>query len=184
MNKLDFLKPRPSSQLPETNLQDLADLCAAAPDGCIVELGVYKGGSAWALSEVARGRRLHLFDTFEGIPQADEIDKLKIGDFGDVEMEEIIQWFPTAALHIGMFPDTFWKSQSLFTWDIAFLHIDCDQYATCKNAIEILWPKVVPNGIMAFDDWPLPGIQKAVIDYFGGDPIHFSPVHIPYVIKK
>src|SRR5258706_11791547 len=39
--------------------------------GDVVELGVYKGGSALLLHRAAPTRQLHLFDTFRGHPDVD-----------------------------------------------------------------------------------------------------------------
>lgn len=42
--------------------------------GEIAEVGVYKGGSAKIICEAKEEKSLHLFDTFEGIPEIDFID--------------------------------------------------------------------------------------------------------------
>ncbi len=45
--------------------------------GCVVECGTYKGGSATNLSLICRitGRQLHVFDSFEGLPEPSERDR-------------------------------------------------------------------------------------------------------------
>lgn len=169
---------KPESQLPEVNLEELSDLCASTPDGCIVEVGVYKGGSAWALQQVARGRTLHLFDTFTGIPEKSEGDNLSIGQFNDANVDLVREALPEAKIHVGVFPATL----SDDIQDIAFVHVDCDQQATCRSAIALLWPRIVPGGVMAFDDYPFEGIKKAIHDAFG--VVSFTESKIPYVIKE
>lgn len=42
--------------------------------GDIVEVGVYKGGSAKLIREADKSKSLHLFDTFEGLPSLSGID--------------------------------------------------------------------------------------------------------------
>ena len=37
--------------------------------GCMAEVGVYRGGSARLIHEADASRSLHLFDTFEGLPE-------------------------------------------------------------------------------------------------------------------
>src|SRR3989344_8478180 len=37
-------------------------------EGCFVECGVWKGGSAAVFVELAKGREVWLFDSFEGMP--------------------------------------------------------------------------------------------------------------------
>jgi hypothetical protein len=46
-------------------------------EGCVVECGTYKGVSAANLSLICAlaGRKLHIFDSFEGLPEPTEIDK-------------------------------------------------------------------------------------------------------------
>jgi len=43
--------------------------------GDLAEVGVYKGGSGKLICKTNTEKVLHLFDTFEGIPKVDEIDK-------------------------------------------------------------------------------------------------------------
>jgi hypothetical protein len=45
--------------------------------GDIAEVGVFKGGSAKLICEAKGNKRLHLFDTFEGIPKVETIDTPK-----------------------------------------------------------------------------------------------------------
>src|SRR5213075_2102558 len=56
------------------NLRSLHDLAreAANMQGDMVELGVYRGGSALAIRAGASAKTLHLFDTWKGLPHDDE----------------------------------------------------------------------------------------------------------------
>jgi O-methyltransferase len=174
---------RPHSELPTNNLSSLFRLAYAAPDGDILELGVYKGGSAWFLSQALKPQRiLHLYDTFTGIPHKDQIDSISVGAFHDTDLSVLREKLPNAVFHVGIFPGTLTDDIK----DLAFVHIDCDQYATCKAAIELLWPRLLTGGRIAFDDYPFEGIKKAIHEYF--DPIEvpllFSEANIPYVVKS
>lgn len=168
----------PKSQLPDINLRELKELCELAPDGLILEIGVYKGGSAYALNEVAKGRTLHLFDTFTGIPEKSPVDQIHVGAFNDAVLSEVLPLFPDAVFHVGKFPDTLTDDVT----GIAFVHVDCDQYLTCKLAIETLWPRMIEGGVMAFDDYPFEGIKKAIHEKF--IVTNFTKCQIPYVIKE
>ena len=60
-------------------------------DGQFFECGVYRGGTAMLLARLVNRRRrfpevrLHLFDTFEGMPETDRgIDLHRKGDFADM----------------------------------------------------------------------------------------------------
>lgn len=163
----------PHSELPKENLDSLEALCNRAPLGCAVEIGVYQGGSAYRL----KNRVLHLFDTFTGIPERADIDMIGVGEFSDTSVDKVREFLPHAIFHVGKFPDTLTDDVK----DIGFLHIDCDQYETCKSALDLLTPRMVKGGIIAFDDYPFPGIQKAIHDKFG-QCVNFTDVKIPYVI--
>lgn len=169
------------SVIPEYAMQDIINFAEASPPGCFVELGVYRGGSAWHLAQIAmeQGRELHLFDTFTGIPERTEHDQQHdIGDFGDTTAEEVKALIPTAQFHIGMFPETMVE-----TGPIAFAHIDCDQYVTCLAAIVCFRPRMVTGGVMLFDDYArTSGVTKAVDEVFG-NKIHRTNGEKAYIIS-
>lgn len=149
----------------EPTAQWLAAIAWAMPPGCIVELGVYKGGSAIYLAEVARaqGRKLFLYDTFTGIPVKDEVDPHGIGDFGDTSAHAVAEAIPDAVLVPGIFPDSLIEMPP-----IAFCHVDADQYRSVKAACEHFGPRMAKGGMMVFDDYrQLEGATRAVDECFG-----------------
>lgn len=169
---------KPESQLPPENLTDLTELVSRAPDGNLIEVGVYKGGSAWAIQQAGRGRILHLFDTFTGIPYADPGDIVQIAHFSDTSAEAVQQAFPKAVIYAGLFPDTFPDSLH----NIAFMHVDCDQHRGCAAAIKLWQERGVSGAIIAFDDYSFPGIRKAIDD--AKLTVAFTPNKIPYAVKE
>jgi O-methyltransferase len=151
--------------LSPASLETLVGLALNVPPGDFAEVGVYQGGSALFLYEIAQeqGRFLHLFDTFEGMPTAGEFDTHKVGDFADVDFDRVRRSMPLAIFYKGLFPDTMPAELS----PLAFVHIDCDQYQSVKDSIERLWPLVVEGGIMLFDDYSyLEGARLAVDEVF------------------
>ena len=130
--------------------------------GIFIEVGVYKGGTAYYLSKLAmeRGCRLWLFDTFEGMPEkTDNVDLHNIGDFSDCSLEEVKSLVPSAEIFKGFFPFTLPNHVP----PIAFVHVDCDQYESIKNCIAYLTHYMIDGGIMYFDDYGcLDGATKAV----------------------
>ena len=152
------------SAISEQAIEDMCGHAAQAPSGCFVEFGVYRGGSAIKLAEVARlqGRALYLYDTFTGIPLADEIDSHVVGDFFDTSVESVRQAIPDAIVVQGIFPESIIDMPP-----IAFVHVDADQYRSVKAACEIFPPLMVDNGVMVFDDYGcLDGATKAVHEHF------------------
>jgi hypothetical protein len=156
----------PQSMLSPNVLNELMETARSAPPGPLVEVGVYKGGSASHLAQVARehGRELWLFDTFEGIPFQDpEIDFHKVGDFSDTSLESVRNAIPEAICVAGIFPGTL----PGFLTGIALAHIDCDQYASIRQSALSLGPRMVKGGLMVFDDYDvLPGAKQAVDELF------------------
>src|SRR2546426_6841141 len=63
----------------KTHLVMALKLLETAPDipGCVIECGTWKGGSAANLSLVckATGRKLLIYDSFEGLPEGDPADR-------------------------------------------------------------------------------------------------------------
>lgn len=157
----------PASLLNPHSIQTMLDLAAFTPEGCFVEVGVYRGGTAWYLSKLAakQGRVLHLFDTFTGIPDRGPDDKEhKIGDFGDTSFEAVKRAVPGAIYHVGIFPGTMDPD---WTDPVAFAHIDCDQYSGIKASIERIYPLMPTGGIMLFDDYDATtGCRKAIGEVF------------------
>lgn len=155
----------PHSLVGEGTLRELLSAARAAPLGCFVEVGVYKGGTAWHLNQLAleQGRSLYLYDTFTGIPHEDPVDSHHIGDFADTSYKEVRELIPDAFIGRGTFPGSFIRMPP-----VAFVHLDCDQYRSVKESVEYLFPRMVPKGVIWFDDSPcLAGAHKAAVELFG-----------------
>ncbi len=157
-------------------LQEVKRLARLTPvNGIIVEVGVYKGGSAVELNEVAREKNteLWLFDTFEGMPEAIDKDFHKIGEFADCNYETVKAMLPDAKIFKGFFPDTWFPISPKKS--ISFAHIDCDQYTSITECIKQFSPLMLPGGIMWFDDYGhswLPGAKDAVDEHLPTRLIH------------
>lgn len=143
----------------------MTDRARKSPRGAFVEVGVFQGGTAAQLYDLAREqhRRLYLYDTFCGIPCRDDIDNHHVGDFADCDEGIVRGLFPDAVITAGFFPDSAVPMEP-----IAFVHLDCDQYRSYCESIDYLLPLMVPGGVMWFDDAPdMPGACKAVTERFG-----------------
>ena len=86
-----YKKVKPFTTLFQPRLYNLYFLAntVLGQNGDVFECGVYRGGSAFVLAELCRRHgtspdRLHLFDTFSGMPVADlNLDGYSIGSFND-----------------------------------------------------------------------------------------------------
>ena len=149
-------------------MQNMIDEAKLTPDGCFVEVGVYKGGSAWHLSNLAKlqNRDLYLFDTFTGIPYKGEWDSHNVADFNDTSLDAVREAIPDAVIVPGIFPVS---AENIELRHIAFAHIDCDQYQSVKESAAFLAPRMLPGGVMWFDDYYcLDGATRAVNELFPG----------------
>lgn len=149
---------------------------ALANEGDVVECGVFRGGTALleAMTMEASGpdqrRRLHLFDSFEGMPETVQgVDRLKRGDLGDTSVsvvETLFGSFPFADIHPGFIPATF---VGLKLDKVCWAHIDVDVYESVRDCISFIYPKLCPGGFMIVDDYGFPscpGARKAVDESF------------------
>lgn len=141
------------------------DALATVGQGCVVEVGVYKGGTAYFLDQWAQhmGRDCYLYDTFSGMPYADDGDSHKVGDFADTSPDRVKTLIPHAHVIPGIFP-----TSAVDMPPIAFAHIDVDQYRAYKETCQYLEPIMARGGLMWFDDADvLPAASKAVTEMYG-----------------
>jgi O-methyltransferase len=147
-------------------------------DGDAVECGVFRGGTALleatTIAGAPDGRRLHLFDSFAGMPQTvDGIDRFAEGDFGDASadaVQRLMGEFPFVHIHPGFIPDTFSGAELS---SIAWAHVDVDIYQTVLDCVEHIYPRLVSGGFMIFDDYGFPscpGARRAVDESFSSLP--------------
>jgi O-methyltransferase len=141
------------------------------------ECGVYKGGTAMLLKQVltegGAARPLRLFDTFEGLPEADPSrDFHRRGEFGDTSQSEVAARVggDPVRFHPGRIPATF---AGLPDVRIALAHVDVDLYESVRDCCEFIYPRLSPGGVMVFDDYGTrftPGARKAVDEFFQDKP--------------
>jgi hypothetical protein len=163
----------PHSVVGTDTINEIRYAATAAPSGCFVEVGVYRGGTAFHLWEIAKRqfRRLYLYDTFTGIPYKGPDDTHDAGDFSDCNAEDVQRKMPGAIVVQGVFPESARMDMDF----IAFAHLDCDQYKSYRDAIGFLLPRMVRGGVMWFDDSPcLNGAHKAVSEFFPPERLYKS----------
>jgi O-methyltransferase len=143
------------------------------------ECGVYKGGTAKMLAEFlaehARpGVKLHLFDTFSGMPETDaKLDVHRKGDFSDTSLNQVRRVVGNrerVEFHPGWIPDTF---RGMADSQVALAHVDVDIYQSVLDCCEFIYPRLKTGGVMIFDDYGFPtcpGARKAVDEFFSGKP--------------
>jgi O-methyltransferase len=120
-------------------------------------------------------KRLHLFDTFEGMPETDHANDLhRKGDFSDTTLTGVksyVKQNDIAVYHQGFIPDTF---RGLESSRIALAHIDVDIRQSVADCCDFIFPRLSIGGFLVFDDYGFPscpGARQAVDTYFTGREI-------------
>ena len=174
-----------STLLDQQRLDSLATNAqiASKHQGDFAEFGVYKGGAALLLHNIAPNKILHLFDTFEGMPENDQFEQgHRAGDFSDTSEEKVRELLGPSRniiFHKGWFP-----LQKMPNTMYSFVHIDADIYQSTKAGLDYFCPRLVPGGRIVFDDydWPqCPGVKKAIVEHTMNTKIRFYAVQdAPY----
>lgn len=151
-------------------------------NGTVVECGVWRGGmSAGIASVLGPKRSYHLFDSFEGLPPAQQIDGQTAIDWQNNtnaknyynNCSAPIQIAENAMKQSGA--NNFilikgWFNQTLpihhFKEPIALLRLDGDWYESTLVCLENLYRHVAPGGKIIIDDYyTWDGCTRAVHDF-------------------
>ena len=159
--------------------------------GVLVECGVWRGGSAGVMALAARHagepRMLHLFDSFEGLPEPQAIDEAAAHDYSggrssgeltpinrcEAGREEVESFLfgrlglerARVQFHPGWFQNTVPLAAPQIS-SIALLRLDGDWYESTQVCLEHLYPKLAPGGLVILDDYfAWAGCRKATDEY-------------------
>jgi len=150
--------------------------------GSIVECGVWRGGMSAGLAKLLGDERsYYLFDSFEGLPPAQDIDggaaqawqqdkdSPRYYDNCSAEQSNATQAMKIAgATRVNLVKG--WFNESLpgqkIDQGIALLRLDGDWYESTMTCLEHLYPQVVEGGLILIDDYyAWDGCARAVHDY-------------------
>ena len=133
-------------------------------DGAIVQCGVWRGGAAALMAHASRasGRRIWLFDSFEGFPAPGVEDGppggIAAGDWTAPadEARAALRRLGVDATRASIVPG--WFESTLpgvapSIGPIALLAIDAVLYASVKVCLETLYDQVVAGGAVILDDY-------------------------------
>jgi O-methyltransferase len=154
--------------------------------GDVVECGVWRGGSsmliALELDRLADGRRLWMYDTYEGMSEPSEKDGHDVIDRFRTEGRDT-RFMAYAALDdvqanigsTGRPPDTVeyvvGKVEDTIPGrapeTISLLRLDTDWYESTFHELRHLWDRLVPGGVLIIDDYGhWQGARIAVDEFF------------------
>jgi Macrocin-O-methyltransferase (TylF) len=121
--------------------------------GDYAQFGVFRGKTARYIESLMTGdRKLHLFDSFEGLPE--DWTKNKKAGFFALSPDEIPTFDPErVVVHKGWFKDTVpvWAEES--SASIAFIHIDADLYSSTIDVLFNLDKRIVAGTVILFDEY-------------------------------
>jgi hypothetical protein len=126
--------------------------------GDFVECGVWRGFCSAVLTEYLDfqnlDRTFYLYDTFAGIPAELDSEKHDVPAFREPGLyEKVVERFsryPNVKVIRGAIPDSF---STAVPERIAFLHIDMNSSKSEIAALEVLFDRVLPGGLIVFDDY-------------------------------
>jgi len=142
-------------------------------DGDIAEVGVYRGASARLICEAKGDKALHLFDTFEGLPDLSQIDNRNLYHKGQYlatfeNVKNYLKEYPNIHFYKGLFPFT---AEPVEGKVFSFVNLDVDLYESTLNCLKFFYPRMNKGGVIMSHDYMdinVPGVRKAVDDFFEG----------------
>jgi O-methyltransferase len=141
--------------------------------GDLAEVGVFKGGSAKLICEAKGNRTLHLFDTFEGLPELSKLDakeqfyKKKYSCPID-DVKSYLKQYPNVHFLKGLFPET---ANPVTNTKFCFVHLDVDLYESTKNCISFFYSRMTKGGIIISHDYAYAkGVHVAFDEFFKDKP--------------
>lgn len=151
--------------------------------GDFVECGVYRGDMTWMITQMVdvegAGKRFYLYDTFAGFDpkyssEDDFPDSPGLYQFADKQYKapgieaHVRQRFgdkPYVIITKGAVPDIL---QRISPERVALVHLDLNSPKAETGALEVLFDRVSPGGLIVFDDygWKQFHRQKRAADDF------------------
>jgi hypothetical protein len=203
-----FFKASPYTMASIERLVNAYDLCVRAQNenvpGALVECGVWRGGCSGAMAYAGRksNRLVHLFDSFEGLPEpVSALDGALSVEYsanhasGELKpigqcvapMEDVRTLlsilridFSKVVFHKGWFQDTL-PADAPSIGSIAVLRLDGDWYESTKICLNYLYDKVSPGGYVIIDDYGhWEGCKRAIDEFFQVKRISPELIYVDY----
>lgn len=142
-------------------LWQLVEQSAKLPAGDIIEIGVWRGGTGVLMAHKARlcnlACNIYLCDTFTGVVKTSDFDEhYNGGEHADTSretVETLAGQFQLDNIQIleGIFPED--TGSQVADRQFRLVHVDVDVYQSAKDVVEWVWDKLVPGGIVVYDDF-------------------------------
>ena len=143
-----------------------------AVGGIMAEVGVFQGCSAKLISLGGQPDELHLFDTFEGLPEPDRAEQKSMRKGHYAASLEAVQAYlsdqPNLVFHKGMFTG---ENVSCADRKFSFVHLDVDLKDGTLACLKFFYPRMLPGGVIVSHDYSyLAGVREAFDEYLADRP--------------
>lgn len=175
-------------------------------DGDVAECGVYRGSTLIAmgiyLSQSGSARQIYGFDSFQGLGEEVKLDlalgsggddNIRPDGFSDTNLELVSGKKELFHLsNVSLIKGFFNESLNRFPERrFAFVHLDCDMYASYMQCLSYFYARIQPGGIVLLDEYndpPWPGCNLAVDEFLRDKPERLVEIvrdnHIKYYFVK
>ena len=141
-------------------------------EGSIAEVGTFEGGTAKLICEAKKNKTFFIFDTFEGLPEVDEVDSKQFvkgqfkSNFSDVK--NYLNGYSNVYLYKGFFPDQ--NADAINNEIFSFVHLDVDLYKSTYDCLKFFYKRMAKGGIILSHDYSLEGVNLAFNEFFNDKP--------------
>lgn len=142
----------------------------SALDGDMAEVGVYQGCSARLISLAGADTKLHLFDTFAGLPAPDACEGRVLAERQYASALEGVQRYLADRLNVVFHPGLFAAaSDGVRDQRFSFVHLDVDLKSSTRDCLDFFYPRMVPGGVILTHDYSvLDGVREAFTEFLAG----------------
>jgi hypothetical protein len=150
---VDYIERTMADALGFESQRELVDfaLGVVEAEGHYLEFGVFTGGTIRFIAKRARGRMVHGFDSFRGLPTAWSGFSLAERVF---DMRGRLPRVPAnVELHPGWFEESLPRWLAAHPGPVAFIHIDCDLYSSTRVVLALLAERLAPGTVIVFDEY-------------------------------
>ena len=121
----------------------------------LVELGVWRGDTLRRIAAAAEGHEVYGFDSFFGLPGDFAGGQFRRGAFSTKGTVP-----PRLPINVEVRQGWFNDTVARFTHEmlaggtrVSFVHVDCDLYASAKEALSLLVPVLASHAVLQFDQF-------------------------------
>jgi O-methyltransferase len=162
-------------------LARLREVIANGVPGDVVEMGCHAGDTAVffarMIEELDPGRVLHLYDSFQGLPEKDAKDNPQWGEPGSVKTAQKVvrerfarEGLRQPRIHAGWFAEL---AEEEFPAQVAFAFFDGDLYRSILDSFLRIYPRLSPGAVVCVHDFGCdtwPGVTRACEEFLADKP--------------